>query len=430
MSAEGILGLEYGRWTMRKALRRRVVITGLGALTPLAIGAEESWQKLCQGRSGVARITKFDASDSKVQIAAEIKDFHPEDFLDRKKVRRTDPFIQYALAATRMAMDDSGLVIDENNACRVGVVLGSSAGGMTTYEKNLLALYDEGADKVSPFFIPGFLANMAAGEVAMAVGVKGPSKCVVTACASSSHCIGDSLRLIQYGEADAMIAGGGDAYILPVAIAGFDRMRALSRRNDEPERASRPFDKDRDGFVTGEGAGVIILEEMQSAMRRGARVYAELIGYGSNIDGIHITEPDSENQGRCLKLAMSDAAVAPTDIDYINAHGTSTGLNDACETKAIKAALGEHSRKVPVSSNKSMIGHLLGASGAVEAVFTVLTIRDGIIPPTINYDTPDPECDLDYVPNLARKAQVNTALSNSFGFGGANAALVFKKFEE
>ncbi len=415
---------------MTKALRRRVVITGLGALTPLAIGAEESWQKLCQGRSGVARITKFDASDSKVQIAAEIKDFHPEDFLDRKRVRRTDPFIQYALAATRMAMDDSGLAIDENNACRVGVVLGSSAGGMTTYEKNLLALYDEGADKVSPFFIPGFIANMAAGEVAMAVGVKGPSKCVVTACASSSHCIGDSLRLIQYGEADAMITGGGDAYILPVAIAGFDRMRALSRRNDEPERASRPFDKDRDGFVTGEGAGVIILEEMQSAMRRGARVYAELIGYGSNIDGIHITEPDSENQARCLKLAMSDAAVAPTDIDYINAHGTSTGLNDACETKAIKAALGEHSRKVPVSSNKSMIGHLLGASGAVEAVFTVLTIRDSVIPPTINYDTPDPECDLDYVPNLARKAQVNTALSNSFGFGGANAALVFKKFEE
>lgn len=414
---------------MRKALRRRVVITGLGAVTPLAIGAEESWQKVCQGRSGVARITKFDASDSKVQIAAEIKDFHPEDFMDRKKVRRTDPFIQYVLAATRMAMDDSGLVIDENNACRVGVVLGSSAGGMTTYEKNLLALYKEGADKVSPFFIPGFIANMATGEVAMAVGVKGPSKCVVTACASSSHCIGDSLRLIQYGEADAMIAGGGDAYILPVAIAGFDRMRALSRRNDEPERASRPFDKDRDGFVTGEGAGVIILEEMRSAVRRGARIYAELIGYGSNIDGIHITEPDSENQARCLKLALTDAAVAPGDIDYINAHGTSTGLNDACETKAIKIALGEHSRKVPISSNKSMVGHLLGAAGAVEAVFTVLTIRDGIMPPTINYDTPDPECDLDYVPNVARKAQVNTALSNSFGFGGANAALVFRKFK-
>jgi len=415
---------------MRKARRRRVVITGVGAVTPLAIGAEESWQKLCQGRSGVARITKFDASNSKVQIAAEIKDFHPEDFLDRKRVRRTDPFIQYALAATRMAMDDSRLAIDENNACRVGVVLGSSAGGMTTYEKNLLALYEEGAAKVSPFFIPGFIANMAAGEVAMAVGVKGPSKCVVTACASSSHCIGDSLRLIQYGEADAMIAGGGDAYILPVAIAGFDRMRALSRRNDEPERASRPFEKDRDGFVTGEGAGVIILEEMGAAIRRGARIYAELIGYGSNIDGIHITEPDSENQARCLRLAMSDAAVAPSDIDYINAHGTSTGLNDACETKAIKAALGEHSRNVPISSNKSGVGHLLGAAGAVEAVFTVLTIRDSIIPPTINYDTPDPECDLDYVPNLARKAQVNTALSNSFGFGGANAALVFKKFEE
>lgn len=415
---------------MSKPLRRRVVITGLGALTPLGIGVEQSWQKLCQGKSGVARITKFDASDFKVQIAAEIKDFHAEDFMDRKKARRTDPFIQYALAATCMAIDDSGLVIDNSNACRIGVVLGSSAGGMTTYEKNLLALHNEGADRVSPFFIPGFIPNMAAGEVAMAVGIKGPSKCVVTACASSSHSIGDSLRLIQYGEADAMIAGGADAYILPVAIAGFDRMRALSRRNSEPEKASRPFERDRDGFVTGEGAGVLILEEMEFAMRRGARIYAELVGYGSNIDGIHITEPDSENQGRCLKLALTDAAVPPDDVDYINAHGTSTALNDVCETKAIKIALGEHSKQVCVSSNKSMIGHLLGAAGAVEAVFTALTIRDGIIPPTINYDSPDPECDLDYVPNVARKAKINTALSNSFGFGGANAALVFRRFEE
>jgi 3-oxoacyl-[acyl-carrier-protein] synthase II len=415
---------------MSKALRRRVVITGLGAVTPLATGVEESWRKLCQGKSGVARITRFDPSGSKVQIAAEIKDFHPEDFLDKKKIRRTDPFIQYALAATRMAIDDSRLAINGNNASRVGVVLGSCAGGMTMYEKNLFALRDEGAERVSPFFIPGFIANMAAGEISLAFGARGPGKCVVTACATGSNCIGDAFRLIQYDEADAMIAGGSDAYILPVGIAGFDKMRALSRRNSEPEKASRPFDKDRDGFVIGEGAGVVILEEMESAMRRGAKIYAELAGYGSNIDGFHITEPDWENQARCLKLALNDATISPADIDYINAHGTSTVLNDVSETKAIKAALGEYSRKVPISSNKSMLGHLLGAAGVVEAIFTVLTIRDGIIPPTINYETPDPECDLDYVPNVARKAQVNIALSNSFGFGGVNAALVFRKFEE
>jgi 3-oxoacyl-[acyl-carrier-protein] synthase II len=412
---------------MSQALRRRVVITGLGAVTPLATGVEESWRKLCQGKSGVARITRFDPSSSKVQIAAEIKDFHPEDFLDKKKIRRTDPFIQYALAATRMAIDDAVLTINGNNASRVGVVLGSCAGGMTMYEKNLFALRDEGAERVSPFFIPGFIANMAAGEISMACGARGPGRCVVTACATGSNCIGDAFRLIQYNEADAIIAGGSDAYILPVGIAGFDKMRALSRRNSEPEKASRPFDKDRDGFVIGEGAGVVILEEMGSAMRRGAKIYSELAGYGSNIDGVHITEPDWENQARCLTLALNDAAISPADVDYINAHGTSTVLNDVCETKAIKAALGEHSKKVPISSNKSMVGHLLGAAGVVEAIFTVLTIRDSIIPPTINYETPDPECDLDYVPNIARKAQANIALSNSFGFGGVNATLVFRK---
>ena len=413
---------------MSKALRR-VVITGFGAVTPLATGIEESWRKLCQGKSGVARITKFDPSGLKSQIAAEIKDFHPEDFLDKKKIRRTDPFIQYALAATRMAIDNTGLAINMNNASRVGIVLGSCVGGMTTYEKNLFALLDEGADRVSPFFIPGFIANMAAGEISMAFGVKGPSRCVVTACATGSNSIGDAFRLIQYDEADAMIAGGSEAYILPVGIAGFDKMRALSRRNSEPEKASRPFDKDRDGFIIGEGAGVVILEEMESAIRRGAKIFAELAGYGSNIDSFHITEPDWENQARCLKLALDDAAISPADVDYINAHGTSTVLNDVSETKAIKAALGEHSKKVAISSNKSMIGHLLGAAGVVEAIFTVLTMRDGIIPPTINYDTPDPECDLDYVPNIARKAKVNIALSNSFGFGGVNATLVFRKFE-
>jgi len=415
---------------MSRALKRRVVITGLGAVTPLATGVEESWRKLCQGKSGIARITKFDPSGFNVQIAAELKDFRPEDFLDKKKIRRTDPFIQYALVAARMAIDDAGLTINGNNASKVGAVLGSCAGGMNMYEKNLFALRDEGAEKVSPFFIPGFIANMAVGEVSMDFGIRGPSKCVVTACATGSNCIGDAFRLIQYDEADAMIAGGSDAYILPIAIAGFDRMRALSRRNNEPEKASRPFDKDRDGFIIGEGAGVVILEEMKSAVRRGARIYAELIGYGSNIDSFHITEPDWENQARCLKLAMSDAAISPADVDYINAHGTSTVINDVSETKAIKAALAEHSKKVPVSSNKSMLGHLLGAAGGVEAIFTVLTIMDGIIPPTINYDTPDPECDLDYVPNIARTAQVNIALSNSFGFGGVNATLVFKKFAE
>jgi len=415
---------------VNKALRRRVVVTGLGAVTPLATGVEESWRKLCQGKSGVAKITKFDASGFNVQVAAELKDFHPEDFLDKKKVRRTDPFIQYALVATRMAIDDARLAINVNNASRVGVVLGSCAGGMTMYEKNLFILRDEGAEKVSPFFIPGFIANMATGEVSMAFGARGPSKCVVTACATGSNCIGDAFRLIQYDEADVMIAGGSDAYVIPIAIAGFDKMRALSRRNSEPEKASRPFDKDRDGFVIGEGAGVVILEEIELAVRRGAKIYAEVTGYASNIDSFHITEPDWENQARCLKLAINDAAVRPTDIGYINAHGTATVANDVSETKAVKVALGEHSKKVPISSNKSMIGHLLGAAGAVEAIFTVLTIRDGIIPPTINYDTPDPECDLDYVPSIARKAQVNIALSNSFGFGGINATLVFKKFEE
>jgi 3-oxoacyl-[acyl-carrier-protein] synthase II len=415
---------------VNRTLKRRVVITGLGAVTPLATGVEESWQKLCQGKSGVARITKFDPSGFNVQIAAELKDFHPEDFLDKKKIRRTDPFIQYALVAARMAIDDAGLIINGNNASRVGVVLGSCAGGMTMYGKNLFALRDEGPEKVSPFFIPGFIANMATGEVSMDFGARGPSKCVVTACATGNNCIGDAFRLIQYDEADAMIAGGSDAYVLPIAIAGFDKMRTLSRRNNEPEKASRPFDKDRDGFIVGEGAGVVILEEMESAVRRGAKIYAELAGYGSNIDSFHITEPDWENQARCLKLALNDAAISPSDVDYINAHGTSTALNDVSETKAIKAALGEQSRKVPISSNKSMFGHLLGAAGSVEAIFTILTIRDGSIPPTINYDTPDPECDLDYVPNIARKAQVNIALSNSFGFGGVNATLVLKKFKE
>jgi len=410
--------------------KRRVVITGVGAITPLGTGASKSWQALCQGKSGVARITKFDPSGFKCQIAAEVKDFHPEDFLDRKKIRRTDAFIHYTLVATRMALDDAGLSINGGNADKVGAIIGTCAAGMITYEKNLSDLKEQGPDSVSPFFLPGFLPNMAVGEVSIVFGAKGPSKCVATACATGSHAIGDAFRIIQYGEADAVIAGGSDAYIIPLALAGLDRMRAISRRNDEPEKASRPFDKNRDGFVLGEGAGILILEELGFALKRGAKIYAELLGYGSNIDGLHITEPDWENQVRCIRLALNDAGILPQEVDYINAHGTSTVLNDIAETKAIKAALGEHAREVAVSSNKSMIGHLLGATGAVEAIFTALTIRDSIIPPTINYDTPDPECDLDYVPNVARKAEVNVALSNSFGFGGANASLIFRKFRE
>jgi len=410
--------------------KRRVVITGVGAITPLGTGASKSWQALCQGKSGVARITKFDPSGFKCQIAAEVKDFHPEDFLDRKKIRRTDAFIHYTLVATRMALDDAGLSINGGNADKVGAIIGTCAAGMITYEKNLSDLKEQGPDSVSPFFLPGFLPNMAVGEVSIVFGAKGPSKCVATACATGSHAIGDAFRIIQYGEADAVIAGGSDAYIIPLALAGLDRMRAISRRNDEPEKASRPFDKNRDGFVLGEGAGILILEELGFALKRGAKIYAELLGYGSNIDGLHITEPDWENQVRCMRLALNDAGILPQEVDYINAHGTSTMLNDIAETKAIKATLGEHAQEVAVSSNKSMIGHLLGATGAVEAIFTALTIRDSIIPPTINYDTPDPECDLDYVPNVAREAEVNVALSNSFGFGGANASLIFKKFRE
>jgi len=410
--------------------RRRVVITGMGAVTPVGIGVEQTWQALCEGKSGIARITKFDSSGLKTQIAAELKDFHPEDFLDRKKIRRTDPFIHYALAAAYMAIDDSGLSISSHNTDRIGSVVGTSVGGLTTYGKGLLDLKESGASKISPFFITSFIPNMAIAEIAITFGARGPSKCVSAACATGTQAIGEAMRLIQHGEADAMIAGGSEAYIIPVGIAGLGRMGAISCRNDEPERASRPFDKNRDGFILGEGAGIVILEELNSALRRGARIYAEVIGYGCNIDGYHVTAPNAENQMKCMKLALTDADISADKIDYINAHGTSTLLNDVAETKAIKLAIGSHSKKVAISSIKSMTGHLLAAAGAVEAISTVLTIKESIIPPTINYETPDPECDLDYVPNIARKTKVCVALSNSFGFGGANATLIFKKFNQ
>ncbi|MBE9505367.1 MAG: beta-ketoacyl-ACP synthase II [Chloroflexi bacterium] len=410
--------------------RRRVVVTGVGAVTPLGTGAERAWARLRRGESGVGPITRFDTTGFKTKIAAELKDFDPEDFIEKKRVRRTDPFIHYALAAARMAVEEAQLPVTGENAHRVGVVLGTAVAGMSTYEKNFLLQREGGGDKISPFFITGFIPNMALAEIAMAYGVKGPSKCIVTACATGSHSIGDAFRHVQYGEADAMIAGGSDAYILPVGIAGLSRMGALSSRNDEPAKASRPFDKNRDGFVIGEGAGVVILEEMGVAQRRGAHIYGELLGYASNVDGFHITEADMENQARCIRLALDDAGLSGDEVDYVNAHGTSTPSNDRSETGAIKLAFGEHARRLAISSNKSMIGHLLAGAGAVEAIFTLLSMRDSVAPPTINLETPDPECDLDYVPNVERAMDINIAVSNSFGFGGSNGVLVLGKFRD
>jgi len=413
-------------------LRRRVVVTGMGTVSPLATGVEKTWQALIQGKSGVARITKFDPTGFDTQIAAEVKDFAPENFMDKKEFRRMDIFIQYAMAAAAMALEDAQLKITPANADRVGVVVGAGLGGLTTIETFHKVLLEKGPGRISPFFIPMLIVNEAPGQISMRFGAKGPNTSVVTACATGNHNIGDAWRIIQRGDADAVIAGGVEATITPLAVGGFNAMKALSTRNDEPEKASRPFDKDRDGFVIGEGSGIIILEELQQALDRGAKIYAEIIGYGLTGDAYHITAPAPEGEGaaRCMAMALKSAEIEPEEVDYINAHGTSTDYNDLYETVAIKTVFKEHARKLAVSSTKSMIGHLLGGAGGVEAIFTILTIYRGIIPPTINYQTPDPACDLDYVPNVARKANVRVALSNSFGFGGTNAVLVFKKFEE
>jgi len=412
-------------------LRRRVVVTGMGMVSPLAIGVEETWQALIQGKSGVARITKFDPTGFDTQIAAEVKDFAPENFMDKKDIRRMDIFIQYAVAAATLALEDAQLKITPANADRVGVVVGAGLGGLTTLEAFHKVLLEKGPGRISPFFIPMLIVNEAPGQISMRFGAKGPNTSVVTACATGNHNIGDAWRIIERGDADAVIAGGVEATVTPLAVAGFNAMKALSTRNDEPEKASRPFDKDRDGFVMGEGSGIIILEELQQALDRGAKIYAEIIGYGLTGDAYHITAPapDGEGAARCMAMALKSAGIEPEEVDYINAHGTSTDYNDLYETMAIKTVFKEHARKLAVSSTKSMIGHLLGGAGGVEAIFTILTICRGIIPPTINYQTPDPGCDLDYVPNVARKASVRVALSNSFGFGGTNAVLVFKKFE-
>lgn len=411
--------------------RRRVVVTGLGMVSPLGTGVEKTWQALIQGKSGVARITKFDPTGFDTQIAAEVKDFVPENFLDKKDLKRMDIFIQYAVASAAMALEDSQLKITPANADRVGVVVGAGLGGLTTIESFHKLLLEKGPSRISPFFIPMLIVNEAPGQISMRFGAKGPNTSVVTACATGNHNIGDAWRIIQRGDADAVIAGGVEATITPLAVSGFNAMKALSTRNHEPEKASRPFDKERDGFVMGEGGGIIILEELSQALDRGAKIYAEIIGYGLTGDAYHITAPSPNGEGaaRCMAMALKDLGIAADQVDYINAHGTSTYYNDIYETIAIKTVFKEHAKKLAISSTKSMIGHLLGGAGGVEAIFTILTIYQGIIPPTINYENPDPECDLDYVPNVARKAEVRVALSNSFGFGGTNAVLAFQKFE-
>jgi 3-oxoacyl-[acyl-carrier-protein] synthase II len=412
-------------------LKRRVVITGMGMVSPLGTGVEKTWQALIQGKSAVARITKFDPTGFDTQIAAEVKDFVPENFIDKKELKRMDIFIQYAMASASMALEDSQLKITPANADRVGVVVGAGLGGLTAIESFHKVLLEKGPSRISPFFIPMLIVNEAPGQISMRFGAKGPNTSVVTACATGNHNIGDAWRIIQREDADAVIAGGVEATITPLAVSGFNAMKALSTRNQEPEKASRPFDKDRDGFVIGEGCGILILEELNQALSRGAKIYAEIIGYGLTGDAYHITAPapDGEGAARCMAMALKDAGIAPAEIDYINAHGTSTYYNDIYETMAVKTIFQEHAKKLPISSTKSMIGHLLGGAGGVESIFTILTISRGIIPPTINYQTPDPECDLDYVPNVARKAEVRIALCNAFGFGGTNAVLAFKKFE-
>ena len=412
-------------------MRRRVVVTGLGLVTPLAIGVEETWSALVAGKSGIGPITKFDARGMATRIAGEVKNFKAEEFIPAKEVRRMDDFVAYALAASRMAVAASRLAINGSNANRVGTVVGCGLGGLRTIERTHRQLIEEGPRKVSPFFIPMLIANMAPGQISIAFGAKGPNLSIETACAAGSHAVGDAFKLIQSGVADAMITGGVEATVTPLAVSGFNAMRALSTRNSEPERASRPFDRDRDGFVVAEGSGIVILEALDVALERGAPILAEIIGYGLTADAYHIAAPApfGEGMARCMKMALDDGGLEPEQIDYINAHGTSTDLNDKSETQAIKTVFGAHSYKLAVSSTKSMTGHLLGGAGGVEAAFTVLTLHRGIIPPTINYENRDPDCDLDYVPNASRKADVAVALSNSFGFGGTNATLAFRRYD-
>ena len=410
---------------------RRVVVTGVGMVSPLGTSVEKSWSGAVEGRSGIRPITRFDITNFPVRIAGEVPDFDPLPYIEKKELKKMDNFIQYAVAAGSMAFEDSGYRITEENAEMAGVYIGSGMGGLPAIEHWLGVLKEKGPDRVTPFFIPMVIINLASGQVSIKIGAKGPNSCAVTACATGTHSIGDAYRLIQTGVADVMVAGGTESTITPLCVAGFNSMKALSTRNDDPTGASRPFDKDRDGFVVGEGSGVVVLEELESAKKRGAKIYAEVVGYGLNSDANHMTTPAPNGEGaaRCMKMALKSGGINPEEVDYINAHGTSTFYNDLYETMAIKTVFGDHAKKLAISSTKGMTGHLLGAAGGVEAVFTALSLYNGVLPPTINYTTPDPDCDLDYVPNAARDAKPKVALSNSFGFGGTNGVLVFKRFE-
>jgi 3-oxoacyl-[acyl-carrier-protein] synthase II len=412
-------------------LNRRVVITGIGLVSSLGIGTAANWAGLVAGRSGVTRITRFDVSAYAAQIAAEVKGFDPLTWIEKKDIKKMDLFIQYAVAASQFAIDDAKLTIDATNATEVGVFIGSGIGGFITIEREHEALLKGGPRKVSPFFIPSAIINLASGQVSIRFGAKGPNLATCTACSASAHAVGESYEIIKRGDADAMIAGGSEAAITPMSVGGFGQLRALSTRNDEPERASRPFDLDRDGFIIGEGAGVLILEELEQARRRGAMIYAEIVGYGSTSDAYHMTAPSEDGDGgrRVMAMAIRKAGIAPDQVDYINAHGTSTPYNDRLETLAIKNCFGEHARKLVISSTKSMTGHLLGGAGGLEAGISALAVYHQLVPPTINLDVPDPDCDLDYVPHTSRTVPIRYALSNSFGFGGTNAALLFKKYE-
>ncbi|MCJ7774021.1 MAG: beta-ketoacyl-ACP synthase II [Desulfobacterales bacterium] len=411
---------------------RRVVITGIGLVTPLGIGTEQTWEALCAGRSGISEITRFDTSLHKTKIAGEVKDFHASDFLPEKDVNRTQLFIAYATAAAKMALDDSGFSINTTNANRVGVVTGCGLGGLELMEKTILTLFGKGPKRVGPFFIPLIIGNMAPGMISIYFGAKGPNLSIATACAAGTHAIGESYKMVKYGVADAMITGGVEAVITQTCIGGFNAMKALSVRNDEPQKASRPFDRDRDGFVVGEGSGIVILEPLEGALERSAKIYAEVCGFGLSGDGFNMAAPAPEGEGaaRCMQHALDDAKISCDVVDYINAHGTSTDLNDVYETTAIKTVFKEHANSLAISSTKSMTGHLLGGAGGIETGFTALAIRDGIIPPTINLDNADEACDLDYVPHVARKHDINVAMSNSFGFGGTNATLILKKYTQ
>ncbi|GIW41055.1 MAG: 3-oxoacyl-[acyl-carrier-protein] synthase 2 [Candidatus Binatia bacterium] len=412
------------------SLGRRVVVTGMGLVTPLGVGVEPNWQALLEGRSGVGPITRFDASDFPVRIAAEVKDFRVEDFLEKREARRMDRFSHFAVAAARMAVENSGLQLEPDARERAGIVLGVGMGGIETIEENLFAYFRDGLKRVSPFFVPRLIANMASGQLAIHLGWKGPNYVTTSACASGNHAIGEAFHRIRDGYAEVMLAGGSEAAVTPLGVGGFAVMKALSTRNDEPERASRPFDRGRDGFVVGEGAAILVLEELGFALRRKARILGEILGYGATADAHHITAPAPEGEGaaRCLVETLRDAGLEPRDVDYINAHGTSTPYNDIVETQAIKKVFGEHAYRLAVSSTKSQTGHLLGAAGAVEAAYTLLALSRGVLPATWNYEDPDPECDLDYVPNRPRPADIRVAISNSFGFGGTNACLAFRRW--